>query len=261
MDVMFERIIPFANNEILVGGHSIAYWCHAYGLPPAVTRDMAFIGGAIDAKALAKRLGGTAHIPTLGRHTPNTAVVWVENLLNPEEEHYFIDYMDRVYGVDKNRLLKRAMEVSYAGNTFRIMHPIDCMASKINNLARLPSKRKKSDIHQARMTVDIARCYILAHIAKAERSGEIPDRAVLNAAEEVINIATSQAGKEVFRQYGIDVLKAIPLPHMPKRFFEMRYPRVLAEVDAKRARHARNIIEAERRAAAVKDSHPVYTSA
>ena len=86
------------------------------------------------------------------------------------------------------------------------MHPLRCLTSHSEHLRRLPEKRTRNGIAQARVAVEIARCYVLdllsANSAEAEKEA-------IKAANLIASIARSPAGHYVFGEFEIDAMSAV----------------------------------------------------
>jgi hypothetical protein len=128
-------------------------------------------------------------------------------------------------------LARRAieMEIPDVGH-LRVIHPIDVLDSRIQNLHLLPEKRTDAGIAQARLAVDVARAFIRQEVAaRGERVG-------LKLLERVTEIAGDIAAVKVFFLYGIDPLNAVPLEDFrtTTALHKVRWPQTVAEVGKKR---------------------------
>lgn len=220
---------------LLVGGQALAFWAdHLQVKRPAnlvsgVTADADFIGDAVLAKNLGKRLGWETWIPALDDATPQTGKV-SRRLKNGGVKQ--VDFLSGVAGLTTKDLVRRAveMEVPDIGH-LRVIHPIDVMDSRIQNLHLLPEKRTDAGIAQARLAVDVARAFIQQEVAaRSERTG-------LKLLERVAEIASDIAAVRVFLLYGIDPLEAIPLEDFrtTSALHKVRWPQIVADIGEKRA--------------------------
>jgi hypothetical protein len=112
----------------------------------------------------------------------------------------------------------------------RVIHPIDVLDSRIQNLHVLPEKRTEAGIAQARLAVDVVRAFIRQEVATRD------ERAGLKLLERVADIANDIAAVRVFLLYGIDPLKAVPLEDFrtTSALHKVRWPQIVAEVGEKR---------------------------
>lgn len=56
--------------------------------------------------------------------------------------------------------VRRAVTIHFGdGARLQVLHPLDALASRLKNLAALPSKRDRQGIAEAQLTIDIARRY------------------------------------------------------------------------------------------------------
>jgi len=230
-----QKILSICSPRgLLVGGQALAFWAdHLEVKRPAnlvsgVTADADFIGDAVLARSLGKRLGWKTWIPALDDATPQTGKV-SHRLKNGGVKQ--VDFLSGVAGLTTKDLARRAveMEVPDIGH-LRVIHPIDVLDSRIQNLHLLPEKRTKAGISQARLSVDVARAFIRQEVATRN------ERAGLKLLERVAEIASDIAAVRVFLLYGIDPLEAIPLEDFrtTSALHKVRWPQIVAEVGEKR---------------------------
>jgi len=230
-----QKILSICSPRgLLVGGQALAFWAdHLEVKRPAnlvsgVTADADFIGDAVLARNLGKRLGWKTWIPALDAATPQTGKV-SHRLKNGGVKQ--VDFLSGVAGLTTKDLARRAveMEVPDIGH-LRVIHPIDVLDSRIQNLHLLPEKRTKAGISQAWLSVDVARAFIRQEVATRN------ERAGLKLLERVAEIASDIAAVRVFLLYGIDPLEAIPLEDFrtTSALHKARWPQIVAEVGEKR---------------------------
>lgn len=230
-----QKILSICSPRgLLVGGQALAFWsdhlqvkCPA-NLVSGVTADADFIGDAVLAKDLGKHLGWETWIPALDDATPQTGKV-SHRLKNGGVKQ--VDFLSGVAGLTTKDLVRRAVEMEVPGiGQLRVIHPVDVLDSRIQNLHLLPEKRTRSGIAQARLAVDVARAFIRQEVAARN------ERAGLKLLERVAEIASDIAAVRVFLLYGIDPLEAIPLEDFrtTSALHKMRWPQIVAEVGEKR---------------------------
>src|SRR5271168_2511660 len=219
---------------LLVGGQALAFWAdhlqvdRPLNLVSGVTADVDFIGDSVLAKDLARRLGWQIWIPALDDSTPQTGKVTHRTKSGEVKQ---VDFLSGVVGLTTKDLARRAIELEIPEiGHLRVIHPIDVLDSRIQNLHLLPGKRTDAGIAQARLSVDVARAFIRQEIAtRDERSG-------LKLLERVADIAGDIAAVRVFLLYGIDPLEAVPLEDFrtTSALHKVRWPQIVAEVGEKR---------------------------
>jgi len=219
---------------LLVGGQALAFWAdylhvvRPSSLASGVTADADFIGDATLAKSLGKRLGWDTWIPALDDATPQTGKVTLR-LKNGGVKQ--VDFLSGVVGLTTKDLVRRAVEMDVTGvGLLRVMHPVDVLDSRIQNLHLLAAKRNEAGIAQAQLAIDTVRAYISREIAtRGERAG-------LKLLERVAEIAWETAAVQVYLLYGIDPLNAVPLTEfqMTSALHKVRWPQIQGEVQKKR---------------------------
>ncbi|MGH8305024.1 MAG: hypothetical protein ACRETG_05380 [Steroidobacteraceae bacterium] len=219
---------------LLVGGQALAFWAdHLQVERPAnlvsgVTADADFIGDSVLARDLGKSLGWEIWIPALDDATPQTGKVTHRTKSGQVKQ---VDFLSGVVGLTTKDLARRAieMEVPDIGH-LRVIHPIDVLDSRIQNLHLLPEKRTEAGSAQARLAVGVARVFIRQEVAsRGERAG-------LKLLERLADIGRDIAAVRVFLLYGIDPLEAAPLEDFrtTSALHKVRWPQIVAEVIERR---------------------------
>jgi hypothetical protein len=230
-----QRILSICSPRgLLVGGQALAFWAdhlrveRPVNLVSGVTADADFIGDSGLAKDLARRLGWKIWIPSLDDSTPQTGKVTHRTKSGEVKQ---VDFLSGVVGLTTKDLARRAIEMEMPNiGRLRVIHPIDVLDSRIQNLHLLPEKRTDAGIAQARLAVDVARAFIRQEVATRD------ERAGLKLLERVADIAGDMASVRVFLLYGIDPLKGIPLEDFrtTSALHKVRWPQIVAEVGEKR---------------------------
>ena len=230
-----QKILSICSPRgLLVGGQALAFWAdHLQVERPAnlvsgVTADADFIGDSLLAKDLGKRLGWQTWIPALDDSTPQTGKVTHRTKTGEVKQ---VDFLSGVVGLTTKDLARRAIEMEVPDiGRLRVIHPIDVLDSRIQNLHLLPEKRTDAGIAQARLAVDVAREFIRQEVAtRGERVG-------LKLLERIADIAADIAAVRVFLLYGIDPLQAVPLEDFrtTSALHKVRWPQIVAEASQKR---------------------------
>lgn len=219
---------------LLVGGQALAFWADYLQVnrPPdlvsGVTADADFIGDSALAKDLARKLGWRIWLPTLDDATPQTGKVTHRSRSGAVKQ---VDFLSGVVGLTTKDLVRRAVHMEVPGiGQLRVIHPIDVLDSRIQNLHLLPEKRTGAGIAQARLAVDVARAFIRREV------GTRGERAGLKLLERVAEIAAEIAAVRVFLLYGIDPLQAVPIEDFrtTSALHKQRWPQILADVQERR---------------------------
>lgn len=230
-----EHLLSKADQTtVLVGGQALVYWVDRYGIsvPPArqaegISSDADFLGDRSVVSRLADGVGGKASYPS--QHAI-TALVGQVTIPLKESEFLNVDVIGRIVGIDADAVRKRALHVQLGDVRFLVMHPLDVLQSRIENLAQIPDKRTEEGIDQAHLSVAVARAYVEA--ISAEPDGQ---RLALKAIEHIVRIGTSGAGRKASKEFGIDFLLAIPVHVIDNdSFLTQRWPQIGEELAARR---------------------------
>lgn len=219
---------------LLVGGQALAFWAdhlqveRPESLVSGVTADADFIGDAALATTLGKRLGWQTWIPSLDDSTPQTGKVTHRTKGGEVKQ---VNFLSGVVGLTTKDLARRAIEMDIPDiGRLRVIHPVDVLDSRIQNLHLLPEKRNDAGIAQARLGLGVARAFIAREVAtRGERVG-------LKLLERIAEMASDIAAVRVFLLYGIDPLESVPLEEFrtTTALHKVRWPQILAEVARKR---------------------------
>ena len=155
-----QRLLAAAGpNLILVGGQALAFWMSRYDVRAPeefafISRDMDFLARSAGDKAevvrLARILGGRAVIP---HEKALTALVGQEVRPLDDEQYINVDVMFKIYGANTELVRKAAVDVNDADLLFRVMHPMDVLKSRLDNLYGL--KEKQTPLGQAQLEAAI----------------------------------------------------------------------------------------------------------
>lgn len=241
-----ELLIP-PTNAMLVGGQALALWVNALDLPipdalsAGVTVDVDYLGSKVDAHEHWKILSVAAdkqsmraevHFPSPGDTTPNAAKITILRGTNVEAEIDYLCHLVGYVGHDEERLKNRAIVVEglfAPGTELRVMHPFDCLRSRMHNLFSLPSKRNILHVAQANLSLSVLKAY-LSRLTKEPD----PRPELLPLLEELIVLAASRAGVCAYNEFGVDALSCLPDSDLPERFLTIRLPQARAYVDRRR---------------------------
>ena len=230
-----EKAVEFADKEILVGGYALAFLAKYYGVEPCVTKDIDFLGTVDDADVMAKKLGGTLHIGSWDEKTPLAAHLtvpeggFVSQFINQALGlGYRVDYLHSLYGMDVNEVAENAVLIDYGGKALRVIHPLQCLETRVINLAELENKQTENSMKQAETAVKTVRAFIKT-LNPDENAQVLEDMA-----EIIAELAHDEQGKIVYRDWGVDILQAIPLEYMPAKFRQESWARSSRKIQVAR---------------------------
>lgn len=228
---VLQRLGDLTNTIVLVGGQALAFWVDHYAKRvappgPVASKDIDFCGGQSAVATAALRLGGTYKVPEPFSNTPNTGVV---EFVDPKGNARWIDFLGDPFGLDFGDVAEWAVEVEVPladGSetvTFRVMHPVHCLQSRISNVGGLPGYQGEHALTQARASVSCVREYLVDVLDDA---GDNAARRVLRLNEHIYRFAWgSLYARKVFKEYGIDAFEAVLLDgRLPSAFLTKRYP-------------------------------------
>ncbi len=227
-----KQLLHAASEDVvLVGGQALSFWVNFYSIDlslhhivGAINRDADFLRERKDVKHIADGVSGKAIYPS---ERAMTAIAGQVVMRLDQNEYLNIDVIHRVVGIDANAVRKRALPAEFDGVPFRVMHPLDVLKSRIENLAALQDKQTPEGITQAKLALQVTNKFI------ATIAGNIDgQKSALKAIEAIVNIAKSPAGCKCAREFGIDFFQAIPKNAIKdEQFHQRRWPRLAQELD------------------------------
>jgi hypothetical protein len=229
-----QRLLAAAGpNLILVGGQALAFWMSRYDVhaPEAfafVSRDMDFLAHSAGDKAevmrLAQVLGGQAVIP---HEKALTALVGQAVRSLDGKQYINVDVVFKIYGANTELVRKAAVDVNDADLLFRVMHPMDVLKSRLDNLYGLKEKQTPLGQVQLEAAIRVAQRFQRS-IADEHPSNASARSPVLRFAKFIESLALSDAGRKVAERNRIFIADAIePAAVEDVGFREQKLPQLL----------------------------------
>lgn len=236
-DEVREILAQCGSRALLVGGQALALWAVVYEVTPpqvlaaSISSDADFIGNAALARKLADALKGwNFWQPNLDDATPQTAKLsrTVEGGIKQ------IDFLAGIAGLDTAAVQRRAVVITLAsGVDLKVLHPLDVLESRLQNLLLIPGKRHAAGVAQAHLAVRVVNAFLTRRIEE-----DASFREVLDAIERVGQIATNKRLTSVLLDYEIDVLSAAPFEKVDHTDFRMkRWPQITQSVEERRRKY------------------------
>ncbi len=228
---LLGAILRLAGTKmVLAGGQALAFWAAYYRVPmpaTAITKDVDLIGTRADVTRLARGLDAKAVFPR-----KNSLTMLVGQVMKdlPDGDYVNIDVMFRVYGdVSTEAILDRAVLAENAAGRFSVMHPIDVLQGRLENVYGLADKQDEHGLAQLVLAIDMSRNFV-NDIASRETSGPSTHRPVALAhLARIEALALSDAGRKVAKRYGVHVADAIdpaPVKNVVS-FMRRKFPQLL----------------------------------
>jgi hypothetical protein len=241
--LVLQQLGDLTQSIVLVGGQAVAFWADRYRdrcvLPgPVNSKDIDFCGLQDSVAIAAARLQGTFQVPEPFSNTPNTGLVVFHD---SGGNRRLMDFLGDPFGLDYADVIEWAVDVdvAVAGEvvTFKVMHPVHSLESRISNVGGLPGYQTRLALDQARAAVLCAREYLRDRLDVGD---ERAARAVLRLNERIYRFAWQNPhAQKVVREQGIDPFDAILVDdRLPQRFRERRYPDMRRNLERKRAKTA-----------------------
>lgn len=230
-EVLGKLLRAAGDDLVLVGGQSLAFWVHRYGLVlpgnvVAVSADTDFLApSAADRAAvlrMAEALQGTTQFPS---RRALTALVGQACLDISDDEFIHGDVVFRVIGLSQEALRKRAVRVEFDDASFVVMHPLDVLRSRLANLYQLAEKQNPKGVMQLALAIDVARQFLREEARVHPRRATHARSPLQPFVSEIERLAREDTGRKVAKRFGLHVADAIDASLIPAGpFWERRWP-------------------------------------
>jgi hypothetical protein len=212
-------------------------WVEHYGIAApegvaAISRDVDFLTTSpTDRDSVARyaqALRGKTFFPS---QRAMTSLVGQAFLLLPGDEYINVDVLWRVIGLTAQQVRARAVTAERADASFRVMHELHVLRSRLANLHELKEKQDEKGTMQLRLAIDVAREFLRAEAAKHSLEDLGTGRSALQPLfKEITKLAIDDAGQKVAKRHGVHVADALDPSLIPAGpFWQRQWPR-LAEL-------------------------------
>ena len=242
---IFLKLQSEALELVLVGGQAINFWATYYQdrvsklkyYLPFSSEDIDFFGGRLEASICHQILGGKLKLNQNFDPSPNTGVL----LIKYNEAELRIDFLATVFGLNDTEIVESAIAFQGQGEingiSFKIINPVLCVESKLKSLVGLPQQGRQDLKH---LKIALLCCQeFLRDICPQESA-----RSALKLIERLVRNSLSDAGLQVWLNYGIEIDSAIPLDlisSLPEKkwtnFCHIRLPQIKELINRKRLKY------------------------
>jgi hypothetical protein len=227
---------------VLVGGQAVSIWISQLQTrlkdltaAQVVSRDIDFLGSAMDVRRAADLLGGRVQ---LARWEDRTPLVGVALFIDSDGHERRIDFLQSAYGMDSDDIRRTAIEIDlFLGGGRQapvwVMHPERCMESRVHNSTLA---NKQTDLAWNQLCASILCARAFSQLLLDERGGAAV-RDVLNLNERVFRFAQNDRSARIVLNRGIEVFDAVlDDERLPERFRTVRLPQMQDRIRALRQR-------------------------
>lgn len=230
--ITFFELVKVAGEDVLIGGQALALWVEHYGVGvsegiAAISRDVDFLTDSAASRASVERyaraLGGQTFFPS---QRAITSLVGQAFRLLPDDEYLNVDVLWNLIGLTPEQVRARAVTAVRSDISFRVMHELHVLRSRLMNLYELKEKQNEKGEMQLRLAIDVAREFLRAeskkYSADATRMGRSPLQALF---KEITRLATDDAGRKIALHHAIHVADALdPLLIPSGPFWQKQWP-------------------------------------
>lgn len=257
VQALLGRLGDLADQIVLVGGQAVNVWSEHYlaqgrapdlvQCAPFTSKDVDFCGPSRAAITLASRVHkGRARVATIDDHTPNVAAV---TFVDDGGHERVIDVLSAPFGMNGREVLRRSLPLQVldedgapSGLHFRVMHPLDCLESRVHNVIGLPNAYDTPrGRNQLRAAVVCAREALKDTLDAPEVPGFEPVRATLGLNERIFALCLrDRNGRVVQQRTGVDPFDAVnDDERLGELFLKRRLPQMRERLAALRKKLAR----------------------
>jgi len=227
-----QALLAASKDEVLVGGQALIYWARVFSLveqedAPTISNDVDFLTASASnvhrVKVYAKILHGQVFVPS---EKAMTALVGQAYRDLSDSQLLNVDVLWDLYGLDADAVRRRAVKVEGDGASFRVMHPLQVLESRLINLHKLRDKQNEKGVAQLRLAIDVGREFLRSALPQVAGRQHATGRSPLQGyVSEIEQLALRDAGRKVAKRYGIHVAEAIDPSLIPAGpFWTKRWP-------------------------------------
>jgi len=196
------------HKPILVAGAAVAFWAYRYfnespklrELAPFTTKDLDFLGGAVQALAVGESLGARfIQNPRKGGPT-NVVGRLLLDPSKPLEERRLVEFLWSIRGASEEDIRKNsvtlAIEIKDRQYDLSVANPVTLLECKATNAAELDQAERK-DVPQLRALMAVLPSFV-------NDSDFCRGKDKLRFLERVLRLSTSGIGTEIRQRHSVD---------------------------------------------------------
>ena len=207
---------------VLAGGQALAFWMERFAIAASastdgdfhskVTSDVDFLGTAKSAALMADAINGRLirldprSLTALSAQVRVPAASGLEHNIDVLHVMYVVGGLRKSHEFTRKAKARAVVGAMEAGHKIRILHPLDVLATRINNAAGLIDSKGPHVLTQARWAIRVAYAAISANALNPGLEKNRPGA----MAQEVFRLSSGSAGRAVRANHGIDAAAAIP---------------------------------------------------
>lgn len=227
---LLDRVLAIAGTQtILVGGQALAFWASYYRIDEpiaAISKDADFLGSRNDVDRFAAGLNGVVRLPD--RRLKTAPIGRVEVAIS-DMEYVHIDVLLEVFGdISQKAIRERSYAATIGTQTFKVMHPLDVLQGRLENVYGIKEKQDEHGIEQLRLAIQVVRAFVLAE-ASSDRTGA--NRSViLKHLNRIERMMLSDAGRKIAKRFSVHVADAMEFPGLTSHsgFMAKKLPQIVA---------------------------------
>lgn len=230
-ELLQQVLASLTSESVLIGGQALAFWVNHYKvqlpsvLTGAISDDADILGTRDDLKSIALKAKGIAEYEP--QHSLSALIGHVTIPIS-EELFVNVDVLHKVVGIKADQVRNHASTGELGDVRFRVMHPIDVLISRTENLATLSDKQNEEGIAQLRLAIMVSAQYI-RELSELPEDGQ---KHAMRVIERIVKLAKSGTGRKCTNQFGIRFLDAIPGFAISNSSFQTtRWPQILNELE------------------------------
>lgn len=229
-ELLQQVLVSLSSQSVLIGGQALAFWVNHYKvqqpsvLTGAISDDADILGTRDDLKSIALKTKGIAEY-----EPQHSLSALIGHVTIPISEKLFVnvDVLHKIVGIKADQVRDHASTGELGDIRFRVMHPIDVLISRTENLATLSDKQNDEGIAQLRLAIMVSAQYI-RELSELPEDGQ---KHAMRVIERIVKLAKSGSGRKCAKQFGICFLDALPGFAISNPSFQTtRWPQIVKEL-------------------------------
>ena len=238
---LLDRVLAIAGTQtILVGGQALAFWASYYRIDEpvaAISKDADFLGSRNDVDRFATGLNGVVRLPD--RRMKSALLGRVEVPIS-DMEYVHIDVLLEVFGdISQKAIRERSYAATIGTKTFKVMHPLDMLQGRLENVYGIKEKQDEHGIEQLKLAIQVVRAFVLAE-ASSDRTAA-KRSVILKHLNRIERMMLSDAGRKIAKRFGVHVADAMEFPGFASHsdFMAKKLPQIVASMSPARIQELR----------------------
>ncbi len=210
------------NEYVLVGGYALAVWAELLELKfkssvsnVDITTDIDIFGKFYLLECIADKWNANSY--PVSDLIDSTLIGQVIKRSVEPDGYRVVDIIGKVFGLDKSVFYPRKRMVPYKGTNIGILHPLDLLRARVENVNGIEKKQTQHNADQICLAIDILEKYLEVRLDFYLRDKD-PKMlsSVIKDIHECISMANDMRLQGTAKAWNLDLMAALPIKKLNK---------------------------------------------